>query len=65
MDRPTLRALLLAAAVVTPTLVASAVEPKPPIKHAEELSAKEIREALRAKNGTTYEGEPPKEGPKD
>lgn len=54
MEKPKLRALLLAAAVVAPNFVAPAMEQQAPIKHAEELSADEIRLTLRAMNGTVW-----------
>lgn len=62
MDKPTLRALLLAAAVVAPNFVAPATEQQAPMKHAEELSTDELRHTLRAKNGVVFESEQLKEG---
>jgi hypothetical protein len=61
MEKPTLRALLLAAAVVAPNFVAPATQQQAPMKHAEEFSSDELRNTLRAMNGTTYQSEPLKE----
>ena len=58
MEKPTLRALLLAAADVASNFVAPAAEQQAPMKHAEELSTDELRHTLRAMNGTAYEPEP-------
>jgi hypothetical protein len=62
MEKPTLRALLLAAAVVASNFVAPATEQQAPMKHVEEFSTDELRHTLRAMNATTYESEPLKEG---
>ena len=61
MEKPTLRALLLAAAVVAPNFVTPTTEQQATMKHAEEFSTDELRHTLRAMNGTTYQSEPLKE----
>jgi hypothetical protein len=65
MEKPTLRALLLAAAVVAPNFVAPVTEQRAPMKHAEEFSTDELRHILRAMNGTETVSEPLKEGFKE
>jgi hypothetical protein len=61
MEKPTLSALLLAAAVVAPNFVSPATQQQATMKHVEEFSTDELRNTLRAMNGTTYQSEPLKE----
>lgn len=57
MEKPTIKALLLAAAMVAPNFVASATE-QTPAKHAKEFSKEELRHVLRAINFCVYESKP-------
>ena len=61
MEKHTIRALLLAAAIVAPNCVALAVE-QASVKHVEEFSTDELRHTLRALNLYVCEAEPIKEG---
>jgi len=53
MDKVTVKALLLAAAILSPSLIAGAREPGP-IKPIRQLTADELRSTTRALNGVLH-----------
>jgi hypothetical protein len=60
MEKLTIRALVLAATIVAPNVVADATKPAP-MKHVEEFTNDELRQTLRAMNCSTLLSTPAEE----